>query len=112
MNAIPCFASAADRQRQYEEAAQAARNEYIERRTPELKAEYRADLEVIADNANDVMFYRTGHSANNPSVLRILELIRDGDDDTELGHLFRMATIAAVDDAAEQRAESELEDQA
>ncbi len=112
MNALAYRAISPMGEREYDRrsALEAARNEYIESRTPELKSEYRADLEVIADNANDVMYYRTGHSSNNPHVLRILELIRDGVDDTELGHLFRMATIAAVDDAAERKAESEAEE--
>jgi hypothetical protein len=81
--------------------------QYAER----IYAERSQDLEHLSDAMDWVLYRKCGR--NHPCAIDALKLIRDGNDDAELGRLIRETTLAALkdscDDAGQEEADAELD---
>lgn len=94
-------------------ADEAALKECIIERACAIADEYRQDLERISEAVSDIAvgigWWREapGVLHNHPLALTFVSLIRDGNDDAELGRMLRKA----VDDALCEQAEAQATDE-
>jgi hypothetical protein len=118
MNALPHHRSIAPQgisayQRMQDQAD--AHNAAVERLATEMAETYTNDLQIVSECTGDVLFYNPQFLGHHPKALSVLALIRDGNDDAELGRVFREATLAVIRSKAMQDAEdfiAERNDQA
>jgi hypothetical protein len=87
------------------------RQEFIERRTEELKKDLWQDLECVTDAVNDaairIGYYRRKGFKVHPQAVTWLTLLRDGSDDLELARMLRAAANEYLCQLASDMAEEE-----
>ncbi len=107
MNALPCYAERAAREYQRVQDAKDQHEAQVERLAEEMAQTYTNDLQIVSECTADVLDYapQLKNFRCHPKVIEILSLIRDGNDDAELGRLFRESTLAVIRSKAFQDAE-------
>ncbi|MDR3445957.1 hypothetical protein [Dyella sp.] len=96
MNALPCYAERAVREYQRVQDAKDQHEARAERLAEEMAQTYTNDLQIVSECTGDVLFYNPEFTDHHPQVIAILALIRDGNDDAELGRLLREATKGVI----------------